>query len=51
MKKQQPVLQPVDLIVTAGAVTTVLGALLIVLSTIGSFNPAVPPNAVNLDEN
>jgi hypothetical protein len=51
MKKQQPVLQPLNLIVAAGAVTTVLGALLIVLSTIGSFNPAVFPGAVNLDAN
>ena len=51
MNKREPVLQPVDLIVAAGAVATVLGALLIVLSTNGSFNPAVPPDAVNLDAN
>jgi hypothetical protein len=51
MKKWEPVLQPVDLIVAAGAVATVLGALLIVLPTIGSFNPAVPHDAVTLDAN
>ena len=51
MKKWEPVLQPVDLIVAAGAVATVLGALLIVLPTIGSFNPAIPPDAVTLDGN
>jgi ribosomal protein S15P/S13E len=51
MNKWEPVLQPVDLIVAAGAVATVLGALLIVLSTTGSFNPAVPSDAVNLDAN
>ena len=51
MNKWEPVLQPVDLIVAAGAVATVLGALLIVLSTNGSFNPAVPSDAVNLDAN
>src|SRR4249920_3860035 len=51
MKKWEPVLRPVDLIVAAGAVATVLGALLIVLSTNGSFNPAVPSDAVNLDAN
>lgn len=51
MKEQDPVLQPVDLIVAAGAVATVLGALLIVLSTIGSLNPTVPHDAVNFDAN
>ena len=51
MNKREPVLQPVDLTVAAGAVATVLGALLIVLSTNGSFDPAVPPDAVNLDAN
>ena len=51
MNKREPVFQPVDLFVAAGAVATVLGALLIVLSTNGSFNPAVPPDAVYLDAN
>lgn len=51
MNERESVLQPVDLIVAAGAMATVLGALLIVLSTNGSFHPAVPPDAVNLDAN
>lgn len=51
MKKWKPVLQPVDLIVAAGAVATVFGALFIVLSTNGSFIPTVRPEAVNLDAN
>lgn len=51
MNERESVLQPVDLIVAAGGVATVLGALLIVLSTNGSFHPAVPSDAVNLDAN
>ncbi|MBU6432776.1 MAG: hypothetical protein KJS98_05610 [Nitrospirae bacterium] len=51
MNERESVLHPVDLIVAAGAVATVLGALLIVLSANGSFNPAVPLDAVNLDAN
>lgn len=51
MNRWEPVLQPVDLTVAAGSVTTILGALLIVLSTNGSFDPAVPPDAVSLDAN